>query len=77
MSGDFDAWLRTGMDSGWCGPPVCDTHDGTPTTEGEDDAFMDGDDPCVHVLRLYPDSETKTAVEDNHSPSVWRRTNMD
>jgi hypothetical protein len=71
---DFDDWVTQGMESGFIGPPVCQTHDGTPTTESEDEEFEQGD-PCLHVLRLYPDAETKAAVEANHSPSVWRRTN--
>jgi hypothetical protein len=73
---DFDDWLRLGMDNGFVGPPICETHDGTPTSEAEDDEFDDGDDPCIHVLRLYRDAEVKAEVERNHSPSVWRRTNM-
>ncbi len=72
---DFDEWIRVGMEQGWCGPPLCATHDGTPTSAGEDEQFDEGGDPCLHVIRLYPDQATKTAVEDNHSPSVWRRTN--
>lgn len=74
MSIEFEDWLRQGMDAGFVGPPVCQTHDGTPTTEAEDEEFEEYD-PCLHILRLYPDSETKAAVEANHAPSVWRATN--
>jgi hypothetical protein len=73
---DFDEWLRLGIDNGFIGPPVCHTHDGLPTTEGEDLEFEDGFDGCLHVLRLYTDTEHKAEVEANHAPSVWRRTNM-
>ena len=69
----FDEWLRTGMDCGWCGPAVCSTHDGTPTSEAEDDDLEDGADPCVHILRLYESAEIRAAVESNHSPSLWRK----
>jgi hypothetical protein len=69
----FDEWLQVGMDEGWCGPPVCATHDGVPTTVVEDDEISD--DPCLHVIRLYEDADTKAAVEANHPPSVWRATN--
>lgn len=72
---DFEAWLAQGFDNGFIGPPVCATHDGTPTTEAEDDACMDGDDPCIHVLRLYDCPEMRADVEANHSPSVWRASN--
>jgi hypothetical protein len=43
-------------------------------TGEEEDEMYEGD-PCVHVLRLYEDETTKKAVEENHSPSVWRATN--
>ena len=71
-STNFDDWLAQGMEAGFCGPAVCYTHDGVPTSEAEDDEFEQGD-PCLHVLRLYPDEETKEAVEDNHAPSTWRK----
>lgn len=70
----FEDWLREGIEKCWCGPPVCSTHDGTPTTADEDAAFDGGDDVCIHVIRPYKDAETKIAVEDNHHPSVWRNT---
>lgn len=70
----FDDWLDIGIAKGWVGAPVCGTHDGTPTSAQEDAEFEESD-PCIHILRLYYDAEHKAAVEDNHSPSVWRRTN--
>jgi len=76
MIDDFDTWLRIGIEQGWCGPAVCATHDGTPTSEIEDTEFEDGADPCLHILRLYPDDITRKQVERNHAPSVWRRINM-
>lgn len=71
----FEDWLKAGIDGGWCGPPVCHTHDGLPTSAAEDDQFEDGGEPCQHIIRLYPDAAAKAAIEANHSPSVWRRTN--
>lgn len=68
----FEEWLAYGREQNWCGPAVCSTHDGTPTSVEEEDEFEDGFDPCLHVLRLYPDTEVKAAVEANHSPSQWR-----
>lgn len=73
----FDDWLAIGRANGYCGPAVCDTHDGTPTTAAEDDEFDDGGDPCVGIVRLYADIGAREAVEANHSPSVWRRTNSE
>jgi hypothetical protein len=74
---DITEWVRTGIEQGWCGPLVCSTHDGIPTTADEDDAFEEGDDVCVFVIRPYEDAEVKAAVEENHPPSVWRRTNAE
>ena len=70
-----DEWLRLGIEQGWCGPPVCLTHDGTPMTDEEEAQFDDGDEPCIFAVRPYRDADEKAAVEANHPPSVWRRTN--
>lgn len=70
----YDQWALIGQVNGWVGPAVCSTHDGLPTSETEDQAFEEGDDVCVHILRLYPDLETRDAVEAFHSPSQWRKT---
>ena len=74
MEKTFDEWLQEGITLGFCGPAVCSTHDGVPTTAQEDAEYETGD-PCIHVLRLYEDEATKLAVEENHAPSVWRATN--
>lgn len=64
-----------GIDNGWAGAPVCETHDGLPMSQEEEAAFESGEDPCIHVLRLYESPEDKAGVEENHSPSTWRATN--
>lgn len=69
----FDDWIRLGIESDYCGPPVCDTHDGTPLSDAEVDELDYGGDPCIHIIRLYPDSTTKYEVERDHSPSQWRK----
>ena len=74
MEKTFDEWLQEGISLGFCGPAVCSTHDGLPTSANEDEEFETGD-PCIHVLRLYEDETVKQAVEENHAPSVWRATN--
>ena len=72
----FDEWLHFGITQGWCGPAICETHDGTPLTASEEtEMFEEGFDPCIHILRLYEDIEMKEMIEENHSPSVWRYTN--
>ena len=71
---DFDRWLEIGYKNGWCGAPVCYTHDGLPTTE-EEDAEFEEHDPCISIIRLYWDETEKRGVEENHSPSQWRASN--
>jgi hypothetical protein len=74
MDMTFDQWLKLGYDNGWCGPDVCETHDGLPLSDEEANEFEESD-PCINIIRLYDSPETKTAVEEAHSPSVWRATN--
>jgi hypothetical protein len=69
---DFDTWMEIGIMRGFVGAPICYTHDGLPMSADEDEAFDQGDDPCMHILRLYMDAEHKEEIEENHSPSVWR-----
>lgn len=71
---DFSEWLQEGISNGFCGPAVCYTHDGLPMSDQESDEFEEGD-PCIHIIRLYEDQETKSEVEASHSPSIWRATN--
>ena len=70
----FDEWITFGIEKGWCGPPVCYTHDGLPMSEHEMQGFDDGEDPCMHVVRMYEDTDMKNEIEDNHSPSQWRNS---
>ena len=37
---NFTEWLTMGMENNWCGPLLCYTHDGLPTTETEDEEMM-------------------------------------
>ena len=67
----YEQWRAHGQRMNWVGPAICITHDGYPTTELEDIAFEDGEDPCIHMQRLYVDPAEARAVEENHSPSVW------
>lgn len=69
---NFNEWLDIGISNRWCGPAVCYTHDGLPTSEAELDE-MEDTDICLHMIRLYNDSEHADQVEDNHAPSVWRK----
>lgn len=69
----FDEWMKIGIESNWCGPPVCYTHDGLPMSEAEYQDFLyDGNDTCIHVVRMYESPEHKMEIEQSHSPSEWR-----
>ena len=69
----FDEWVAFGVQQNWCGPPVCEIHDGTPMSAAEEeDMYDNGDDVCIHIIRLYAAPEHRLMVEDNHSPSQWR-----
>jgi len=70
----FDEWISYGIEKGWCGPPVCYTHDGLPMSEQEYAEFDEGQDPCTHVVRMYEDIDMKKSIEENHSPSQWRNS---
>ena len=73
MDLDFDEWISYGIEKGWCGPPVCYTHDGLPMSDQELHEFEESD-PCVHIVRMYEDIEMKQSIEENHSPSQWRNS---
>lgn len=68
---DFDTWLAIGREHGFCSPPVCSTHDGQPMSDAELDQWDDGDDPCIHILRLYADEWMMNEVEKN--VPQWRK----
>ena len=70
---DFNQWLAIGLHNNWIGPPICYTHDGLPTSQLEDQQYDDGQDPCLHILRLYENDVHRITIEDNHSPSIWRQ----
>lgn len=69
----FNEWIQIGEKAGWIGPPVCAIHDGLPVTADEDEALFEGDEPCVHVARLYESDDVRDAVEAHHAPSRWRK----
>ncbi len=71
----FEEWLQIGLSNGWCGPSVCEPHDGLPMAVEEEEADDKWEDPCIHIIRLYDSQLTKSEVEKNHSPSIWRATN--
>ena len=73
---NFDEWIKIGYDLGYCSPPVCSVHDGPPTTATEDEQWEEGEDPCLHIVRLYNNIEEKKSVEANYAPASWRASNL-
>lgn len=69
-------WVRLSITKGWCGPPICLTHDGIPTTPEQDSQLDEGHDPCINMIRIYEDPLEQLLVEDNHQETVWRKSNF-
>jgi hypothetical protein len=72
---NVEEWLKYGWDKGFCTAPVCSTHDGVPSSRVEEEMLYDGDDVCVHVVRLYADQQERQEVEENDSAVSWRASN--
>ena len=72
----FEEWAQYGYDQGWCGPPVCYTHDDFPATSQEHDELYEGDEPCMQMIRLYDTDEQRRQIEDIHAASMWRASNL-
>lgn len=64
----FVTWLRQGVAEGWVSEPACQTHDGAPCTDAEHDEFELGYDPCITVLRVWPEPLVPEAVHFYGAP---------
>lgn len=49
----FDTWLKLGRERGYISRVFCNTHDGYPMPEWEEEEWSDGLDPCCFAVRLY------------------------
>ena len=63
---NYGQWAQYGIKNGWATPPVCATHDGVPNSEEEEDAWEQGEDPCVHVIRLVESPEVLESIKRNN-----------
>lgn len=63
---NYVQWAQYGIDKGWATPEVCATHEGIPNTEAEDAAWEEGEDPCVHVIRLIESPEDLKYIKENN-----------
>lgn len=50
-------WIAFGVENGYCSLPFCETHDMAPLTPAESEAFEDGWDPCVPMVRLWQEGD--------------------
>ena len=49
----IEAWIKTGIDAGYCSELVCATHSADYMTEQEAEATWNGEEPCVFVIRVW------------------------
>ena len=50
---DFQDWLAKGVKAGWVSDVVCETHDGLPMTDEEQNQWEEGFDPCLPAVRVW------------------------
>jgi hypothetical protein len=50
---DYFEWRDLGISKEWISDPFCDTHEAGPITDEEEQAWENGDDPCMFVFRIY------------------------
>lgn len=55
----FNVWLEEGQKHGWITQMYCETHDGAPLTDNENEEFYGGFDPCIFAVRVvrYADGD--------------------
>lgn len=53
----FEEWLAFGIQSGYCTQQFCYTHDGIPLSDKESELWFEGEDPCLHLVRLGTEEE--------------------
>ena len=50
---EFYEWLQKGIDRKWCTDVACSTHDVVEMTDEEMEAWEEGWDPCIFVVRIW------------------------
>ena len=50
---DIEAWIKTGIEAGYCSELVCSTHTADYLSVEEAESFLDGEEPCAFVLRVW------------------------
>ena len=50
---EFEIWLENGIERGWVTEPFCNTHEGDPyMDEEEQKEWEEGGDPCQVVIKI-------------------------
>jgi hypothetical protein len=50
---EFEIWLENGIERGWVTEPFCNTHEGDPyMNEQEQQEWEEGGDPCQVVIKI-------------------------
>ena len=50
---EFEIWLENGIERGWVTEPFCNTHEGDPyMNEEEQQEWEEGGDPCQVVIKI-------------------------
>jgi hypothetical protein len=50
---EFEIWLENGIERGWVTEPFCNTHEGDPYMDKEEqEEWEAGGDPCQVVLKI-------------------------
>jgi hypothetical protein len=49
---DFNEWMKFGYEKGWISDVFCNTHDGGPLTDDEQQEWDEGEDPCMFCVRV-------------------------
>jgi hypothetical protein len=50
---EFEIWLENGIERGWITEPFCNTHEGDPFMEEEEqEEWEAGGDPCQVVVKI-------------------------
>jgi len=53
---EFTEWFDLGRKEGWISDAFCQTHDGGPMSDEEEQMFEDGEDPCIFTVRILEGS---------------------
>lgn len=60
----YYSWLEYGISQGYCTNVFCNTHDGYPMAESEEEAWDEGFDPCAFMVRVGPVADWDYPMDD-------------